>query len=356
MRCTPVRRAVQAISEPVGQLPLHVYRRSDDGGRERDRDHPVAKVLQDPNPWTSASDFREQLQRDVLLDGNAYAFINRVGGTPAELIRFAPKAVAVKVDTVSGEPSYHVASANQQTRIYAYRDIFHLKAPSTDGYVGRSIVNDCKEAIGVALVLEAHCARLFGNGARPSGVLTLKGRFGPEALAKAKEAWVAAHGGTKAGGTAVIPGEAAWQALTLSSVDAQFLELRRYAVDEIARAFNVPPHLLFEMGRATWANAAELRAVFVTFALMRWLKAWQSEIRLKLFDPQERDEFYAEFLLDDLLKADIAARAEAYAKLIAARVLNPNEARSRENMPPYQGGDKFENPNTATTPPMRSAA
>jgi HK97 family phage portal protein len=140
-----------------------------------------------------------------------------------------------------------------------------------------------------------------------------------------------------------------FQPLTFNSVDSQYLELRRYCVDEIARAFGVPPHLLFEMGRATWGNSAELGSNFVTFALARWLKAWCGEIRLKLFDEDERDTFYAEFLVDDLLKADISARAAAYAQLIAARVLNPNEARARENLPAYVGGDVFANPNTTTT-------
>jgi HK97 family phage portal protein len=110
----------------------------------------------------------------------------------------------------------------------------------------------------------------------------------------------------------------------------------------------VPPHLLYEMGRATWGNSAELGSNFVTFSLMRWLKAWQGEIRLKLFNEQEREDFYAEFLVDDLLKADIAARATAYSQLIAARVLNPNEARARENLPPYAGGEVFANPHTTT--------
>lgn len=348
MRCAAVRRAVQAIAEPTGQLPLHVFRREDGDARTRDRDHAVAKVLRDPNPWTTASDFREQLQRDVLLHGNAYAYIVRVSGKPQELHRLDPSTVAVKINAETGEPTYE-AQTNGQTRLYVHGDVLHLKAPSLDGYVGRSIVMECREAIGVALVLEAHAARLFGSGARPGGVIELPGKIGEDSLAKMRSGWKAAYeGDANAGRTAILWDGAKFNALTLSSVDAQFLELRRYAVDEISRAFGVPPHLLYEMGRATWGNSAELGSNFVTFTLMRWLKAWQGEIRLKLFEPNERDTYYAEFLVDDLLKADVAARATAYSQLISARVLNPNEARARENLPPYEGGDEFVNPHTMT--------
>jgi HK97 family phage portal protein len=350
MKCAAVRRAVQAIAEPLGQIPVHVYKRDGDS-RERDRDHPVAKVLLDPNDWTSSSDFREQLQRDALLHGNGYAYIVREGDDPVEMIRLNPVDVAIEVDESSGAPTYQVKSGNEQ-KIYDFADVFHIKAPSLDGYIGESIVRQCAEAISTAMVLEEHGIRLFANGARPSGVIQIPGPMGEEALTKMKAGWKASHEGSEnSGKTAVLWNGATFNALTFNSVDAQFLELRRYAVDEIARAFGVPPHLLFEMGRATWGNAEELGANFVTFTLMRWLKAWQGEIRLKLFTAKQREEFFAEFLVDDLLKADIAARSTAYSQLVAARVLNPNEVRARENLPPYAGGAEFVNPNTTSSAP-----
>lgn len=350
MRCAAVRRAVEAIAEPLGQLPIHVYKRDGDG-RQRDPDHPVAMVLRDPNGWTSSADFREQLQRDALLHGNGYAYIVREEDKPVELLRLDPASVKIEVDEATGEPSYRFAAGTHE-KIYSSRDVFHIKAPSLDGYCGESIVKQCEKAIRMALVLEEHGIRLFSNGARPSGVIQIPKPMGEEALTKMKAGWKASHEGSEnSGKTAILWDGATFNALTFNSVDAQFLELRRYAVDEIARAFGVPPHLLFEMGRATWGNAEELGASFVTFTLMRWLKAWQGEIRLKLFAPEERDEFYAEFLVDDLLKADIAVRASAYSQLISSRVLNPNEARARENLPPYAEGAAFINPNTTTSTP-----
>jgi HK97 family phage portal protein len=345
MTCAPVRCAVQTIAEAVGQLPVHVHARKDDGSKERAPDHPAHQLLHgEANEWTPASGLREQVTRDALLyrDGG-FAFINRVDGRPVELLRLDPERMTVKPDPVTGEPTYAMSNGTAAPRMIARQDVLHIPSPSL---TGRGLVHDGREAIGLALTMEAYAARLFGNGARPSGVISFKGNITPEGLTKAKEAWQAAHGGAKSGGTAVIPGEASWSPITLTSVDAQFLELRKFAIEEIARLFRVPPIFLMEFGRATWSNSEEMGRQFITFCLLPWIKRWEGEIRLKLFAPEERDTYVAEFLVDDFLRADFAARMEGYAKAIAARILNPNEARSAENRPAYAGGDKFENPNT----------
>ena len=184
--------------------------------------------------------------------------------------------------------------------------------------------------------MERHAARLFGNGARPSGLLSLKGVVSPDALTKAKAAWQAAHGGNNSGGTAVVPAEAEWQALTLTSVDAQFMEMRRFAINEIARVFGVPPHMLFEMERVIKSSADNGPGMH-SYSLMSWIKRWEGEIRLKLFSPDDRKTYLAEFLTDDFARADLASRTESYRKAIAARIINPNEARAADNHPPYAG-------------------
>lgn len=347
MRCTPVRAAVEAISEAVGGLPLHVYERSGDA-RERASDHPAYGLLHDEaNDWTPASRLREQITRDALLWGNGYAFINRDrDGGPVELIRLSPGAVSVELDRITSEPIYKLSTNGTVARVIDRRDILHIAAPSIDGVSGASPVQQCREAIGVNLAIQGHVARLFANQARPSGVLSFAKSLTADAAAKMKASWQAM---TANGGTAVLDADAKYEALTLTSADAQVLELWQHSVLEICRAFRVPPHLVFELGRATWGNAGEMGATFLRFALDRWLKAWQGEIRLKLIAPEDRAKFYAEFLVDDLLRSDLAARATAYSTLIAARVLNPNEVRAMENRAPYEGGEVFANPNTTTT-------
>lgn len=345
MRSPAVRACVEAVSEAIGGLPIHVYQR-DGEARERARDHPAYELLHDEaNEWTPATSFKEQITRDALLHGNGFAFINRDrDGKPLELIRLDPNAVSVELDRITNEPVYRCSDGHRD-RQFDRRDVFHIAAPSIDGISGTSPVSQCREAIGVNLAIEKHVARLFANQARPSGVLSFARSLTAEAAARMKASWTAM---TSNGGTAILDQDAKYQALTLTSADAQTLELWQHSVLEICRVFRVPPHLVFELGRATWGNAGEMGATFLRFTLDRWIKAWQGEIRLKLIAPEDRATYYAEFLTDDLLRTDLAARAEAYTKLIAARVLNPNEARARENLAPYAGGDVFQNPNTTS--------
>lgn len=346
MTCAPVRAAVQAISEGIGQLPVHVYERVGDA-KERAPDHHAYKLLHDEaNPWTPAALFREQITRDACLYPNGgFARTVRVDGKPFELHRIDQEANNVTVEADDyGEPVYKIATGKGEPETVAFADMLHIPSPSLNG-VG--LVYEAREAIGLALVMERHAARLFGNGARPSGVLSLKNATTPDALLKARTAWQAAHGGSNSGGTAVLPGDASWQALMITSADVQFLELRKFAIDEIARVWRVPPSMLFELGRATWGNGEQQGRQFLDFCLMAWIKRWEGEVRLKLFTPDERGTYFAEFLTDDLARADQAARYELYAKAIAARILNPNEVRAMENRAPYAGGDKFENPNTS---------
>lgn len=344
MRCTPVRCAVNSIAETLGTLPLIVYQRGADGARERATEHPTYAVLHDAaNDWTPAAMMVEQVTRDALLFGNGYAFINRNDGRVVELIRIDPERIKVDPDTTTGEPIYRLTGTG--ARVLDRRDLIHIKAPGFDGITGASPVTEAREAIGLALVMEQHGAKLFGNGARPSGILTFPNRLGDDGLRNVSTSWNAAHAGGENGGrTAIIEEGGGFTPLTFSSVDAQFQELRRFAIEEIARVFRVPPHMLYELGRATWSNAAEMGQSFLTFSLKRWIKAWEGEVLLKLYTPDERATYTAEFLVDDLLRADIAARSAAYTALIGARVLNPNECRAMENRPPYAGGDAFANP------------
>lgn len=347
MTCAPVRAAVQAISEAVGQLPVHVYERDGSGAKERAPDHASYKVLHDEaNPWTPAALFREQITRDACLYPNGgFARIVRVDGKPAELHRIDQESSKVEVDANDyGEPVYKVQTGKGEPVVVAFMDMLHIPSPSLNG---DGIVHEAREAIGLALILERYAARLFGNGARPSGLISLKNVTTPDALAKAKAAWQASNGGAKGGGTAVIPADATWTPLTLTSVDAQFLELRAFAIQEIARFYRVPVHMLGQLDRAIQSNIVQQGQEFLNYCLMPWIKRFEGEFRLKLFSPDERGRFFAEFLLDDLTRADLAVRMEAYGKAITNRILNPNEARAKENLAPYAGGDTFENPNTS---------
>ena len=345
MSCAPVACAVRSISEAAGSLPLHIYKRLPDGGKEKAPEHPLYALLHDaPNSFSPAALFRTQLMADALLQPHGgFALINRVdGGKPAELIRLDPRTNSVAVDDSDIEPTYKLDG-----REIAGADLIHLPTPAYDPRKG--LVGEGREAIALALVLERHAARLFGKGARPSGVLMAKGNATQEALAKVATAWNAAHGGNKSGGTAILPGDFNWQALTLNSVDAQFLEMRTYAVAEIARLWRVPLHMLMQVDRAQPRSIEAIGQEFLSQALLPRLKSFEQELELKLLTQEERKQYCIEFNVDGFARADLLARAQALSATVSARILNPNEARQLGfGYPAYEGGDVFENPNTSS--------
>ncbi|TVR11935.1 MAG: phage portal protein [Salinarimonadaceae bacterium] len=345
LRVPSVACAVRTIAESVAQLPVHLYRRDEQtGAKARATDHPAyALIHDDANEWTSAYELKLAIMVDALVRGNGYAFVNRVGGEPREIIRLDPGTV--RVDLSMGAPRYFVRQASGEREI-AREDVIHIRALSLDGAIGKSPVNLAAEAIGIALAQEGHAGRIFGNGGRPSGVLKAPGKLSAQAADRLRQRWGDVHAGGASGKTAVLEEGMDFVPLTFTSVDLQFLELRSFQVIEIARAFRVPPHLLFELGRATWANSEEMGRVFLTYTLMPWLKQWEGALRRALFTREERSTHFAEFLVDDFARADLESRASAYSSLIAARVLNPNEARAMENRAPYEGGEAFINPHT----------
>jgi HK97 family phage portal protein len=234
MTCAPVACAVRSISESVAQLPVHVYQRGSDGAKERAEDHPAYTLLHDAaNDWTPAFEFKRQLAEDALLHHGGFAFINRVRSKRFELIRLRPETVAVRPDLLTGEPTYTVTE-KENTRDIARQDILHIRAPFLNSYREESLIRLAADSIGLALLLERHATLLMANGARPSGLIALKGNLTPDALSNAKLAWQAAHGNGNSGGTAVLPADAAWQSLTFSSVDSQFMEMRKFAINDLS--------------------------------------------------------------------------------------------------------------------------
>ncbi len=350
MTCAPVACAVRSISEAVGQLPLHVYKKLPDGGKELARDHQLYKLLHDaPNGWTPASIFRTTVTADSLLQPwGGFAFINRVDGNTFELIRLDPRLSSVVIDFATGEPEYAIKTEGKSpARKIAAADILHLHSPAYDQ--SRGLVGEGREAIALALVLERHASRLFGNAARPSGVLSLKGNPSPAAIGNAKLAWQASQSADKAGGTAVVPADASWTPLTFNSVDSQFIEMRHFALREVARIFRVPAHMLMETDNATPRSIESLGQEFIEMTLLPRLKSWEQELSLKLLTADDRDQFTIEFDLDGFARADLLARCQALNSAVSARVLNPNEARSIGfGLPAYRGGDVFENPATSS--------
>jgi len=331
-----VANAVQLISGAIGSLPLRLLR--DDGqGKTPAADHPAFELVADQaNDWTSSSALRTQLAIDAMLHGDGFALITRLGdGSPFELIRLAPGSVTVLYDPSTSEPVYewrpapmstidrtaqaNIATASEPARQFSWRDVVHITSPlSVNGVTGVAPINHAREAIGLALVLEQYAARLFGSGARPSGVLSFEGKLDAAAATRIRDSWNAAHAGAGSGKTAVLEAGGKFEQLSLTSTDAQFLEMRQLAVVEIARAFGVSPVMLGDASRATWSNAEEYNRQFLTYTLAPWLRGFEAAYRRVMLTRDERQHYAVEFDTADMLRGDSAARGEFIAKLRAA--------------------------------------
>lgn len=344
LRVPAVAAAVRTISEAAACLAVKVV--EIDGATETEvADHPAAALLKhDANDWTSGFELIRQLVVDALTrDQGGLAWANWINGQPTEIIRYRPGIIAAEYDKDgTGEPSYRING-----RPTPAQQIIHVHSTFE-----KSPLTLCREAIGVALVMERHAAQLFGKGARPSGVLKTKKKLGDSGVLEVLKGWRASQEGSgNAGRTAVLYDDFEWQQMQLSSVDAQFQQLRLFQLQEIARAFNMPASMLGDLTRATWSNSAEMQRQFLMLCLEPWLRALESAFRRALFSKEDRKRFAIRFDRDDFTNVDLTARATAINSLVSSRVLNPNEGRSWLDMSPYEGGNEFANPNTGASQP-----
>ncbi|MGE4372885.1 MAG: phage portal protein [Xanthobacter sp.] len=332
--------AVRAISEAAACLDVQVMRR--EGGVSRPvPDHPAVSLLRgEVNDWTDGTTFlRDLVAQALLYDEGGMAWVNRVSGRVVEIIHYDQGSLNAERDpNGTGELTYRLRGT-----IIPPTEIIHLRAP-----FGRAPVSLAREAIGLALTLEKHAAKLFSGDARPSGLVSFKERMQPEEVIRSAQAFAAMLASTKSGGTAFLDNGATYIPLVLTSVDAQFAEMRAFAVLEIARAFRVPATMLQDLSRATWSNTEAMGREFLVFTLEPWLRALEGALTRALIAPEDRPHTRIVFDRDDLTRADMGVRASAYSSLIASGVLNPNEARAWENLPPREGGDEFGNPFTST--------
>jgi HK97 family phage portal protein len=338
LRCQPFAAGHRIRCETLGVLSLKFYRREDDTSVEA-KDHPLYRLLHDrPNPWTSAVSFVMRMESDTIMHGDAYAFANRVDGKIVELIRLDPSRVAVDHDPVTLEPTYKLSLNDGGSRPFPWRDILHVPSPN-----GRSAAKDAAQAIGLAIALEKHAATTLGKGARPSGLFKSKKKFSDIAYERLKRSW---NNSDERGGTVILEEDGDFTPLTFSSVDLQFQEMRAFQILEIGRALGIPPTLMFEFGRATWSNAEEMGQAFRTFTILGRCKVWEGAIS-RLLTEDEQDEYYPEFLTDSLVRADMAARFEAFSKACGGPWMTVDEVRSIDNRSAIDGGGALRPPANA---------
>ena len=341
--------AVALISETIGALPVKLFDRFT---KETLSDHPAYRLVHDEaNEWTSAAQLRTQLTADALLHGHGFAHVTRAAdGRPLELHRLTPGTVQPRQED-DGTPFYLLGMKDGATRRAEFRDVLHILA-----FGGTSPISLGRNAIGLAAAFEGHMGSLFANGGRPSGIIKAPKVLDVDAKKKLAASWFATHSGRNSGGTAVLDEGMDYQALSATLADSQFAENRLEQIREIARIFRVPPTMLFELSRGTWSNTEEMARQFLSVTLKPWLTSWAWAYARSLLGPEERLAHYVEFVTDDLLTTNHAARAAAYGQYRSMGAMTANEVRGGLNLPPHTDGDLLQNPYTTPGTPEAPTA
>lgn len=345
MRTSAVYACVKILAETVASLPLHLYKKGTNGKNEFADQHPLFSCLYEtPNDEMTSFEFREIMMTSLLLYGNAYARIIRKQGHVTELWYLKPQYMTVERDTITGKIKYTYSDdITNKTYVYKPNQIFHIKGLSIDGVKGLSPIAQAREAVGLSLATEEYGAKFFGNGARPGGVLEHPGILkDPEKL---RESWNQVYQGTRnSHKVADLEEGMKYHSIGIAPEDAQFLETRKYQVNEICRIFRVPPHLVGDLERATFSNIEHQSIEFVQHTIRPWIVRWEQAIARALLSAEERTIYFARFNVDGLLRGDYKSRMEGYAVGRQNGWLSTNDIRKLEDLPLVAtelGGDDY---------------
>lgn len=351
MQMTAVYSCVRILSEAVAGLPLHFYRYTDDGGKEKAIDHPLYSLLHDePNPEMTSFIFRETLMTHLLLWGNAYAQIIRNGKNEIiALYPLMPNKMEVSRDK-SGQLYYTYVTQPEEahtmkgTVVYLRpSEVLHIPGLGFDGLVGYSPIAMAKNAIGMAIACEEYGAKFFANGAAPGGVLEHPGTIkDPQ---RVRESWQSTFGGSgNSNKIAVLEEGMKYTPIGISPEQAQFLETRKFQINEIARIFRVPPHMVGDLEKSSFSNIEQQSLEFVKYTLDPWIVRWEQSIRRALLSSEEKKKYFVKFNLEGLLRGDYQSRMNGYAIGRQNGWMSANDIRELENqdrIPAEEGGDLY---------------
>jgi HK97 family phage portal protein len=340
--------AVTLIAQTIGQLPLILYERMEPRGKSRAHKHQLYSILHDePNEYMSARTFREVLQGHLLTWGNAFAEIewDLSGAVPVVQSLFPLRPDSMQLEWQDKQLVYSYMVPTGETVKLKPIQVLHIPGFGFDGLIGYDPLTMFRESLGLTKACEEFGARFFGAGSTMSGVLSrpvAAPKLSDNARKMLRESFDAIHSGlSNAHKTAILEEGTTYQSIGVPPENGQFLECRKFQIDEVARIFHVPPHMIGDLEHGTFSNIEHQAIEFVKYCLGPWLKAWESEIHRKLLAPTEKDRYFAEFLEDALLRGDTQARFQAYATGRQWGWYSANDVRELENMNPVQGGDEY---------------
>ena len=351
MQMTAVYACVRILSESIAGLPVHLYQCVDSGSKQKALEHPLYRLLHDePNPEMTSFVFRETLMTHLLLWGNAYAQIIHNGkGQVVALYPLMPNRMSVDRDD-KGHLFYQyqmqdsdAPTAKSGTVILKPTDVLHVPGLGFDGLVGYSPIAMAKNAIGLSIATEEYGAKFFANGATPSGILEYPGTVkNPEAI---RESWNAGFGGSSnAHKVAVLEEGMKYTPIAISPNEAQFLETRKFQIDEIARIFRVPPHMVGDLEKSSFSNIEQQSLEFVKYTLEPWIVRWEQSLNRALLSETEKAAYFVKFNVDGLLRGDYQSRMNGYATARQNGWMSANDIRELENLdliPDELGGNLY---------------
>ena len=352
MQTTAVYACVRILAEAVASLPLHVYEYQDDGGKKLVHDHPLYYLLHDePNPEMTSFVFRETLMSHLLIWGNAYAQIIRDGaGRVLGLYPLLPDKMDVQRDDKGNIYYVYSRNSDENPMFKEYgniklkaEDVLHIPGLGFDGLIGYSPIAMAKNAVGMTLACEEYGASFFANGANPGGVLEHPGVL--KDPSKVRESWNSVYRGVNnAHKIAVLEEGMKYQQIGIPPEEAQFLETRKFQINEIARLYRIPPHMVGDLDKSSFSNIEQQSLEFVKYTLDPWVIRWEQSLQKSLLLPGEKGKYFIKLNVDGLLRGDYQSRMNGYAVGRQNGWFSANDIREMENMNPIpdeEGGNLY---------------
>jgi HK97 family phage portal protein len=350
LQASAVYACVKVLSEDVAKLPVRVRRAQDASNGKtswvEETRHPLNRLLRQPNSWQTPFEFWSYIVTSQQLWGNAYVAVKRdAKGNPRELVPLLPSRTVLLYDQKGAifYQTQHPFLDGGNTANWAAEDILHIRNLSFDGgFLGQSTIQCSQEAIGLALATQKHAAKLFQQGTILTGVLQHPSSLSTEAGIRMKDSWDKAYAGSdNAHKVALLEEGVTFTQIGMNALDAQLLESRRYGVEEIARIFRVPPHKIGSMDKATFSNIEQQNIEYVAGSLLGICKRIEGACERDLLFDDERDSYQIRFDFEEMLRGDTLTRYQGYQLSLMNGWLNRNEVRSKENLPPIEGGDEY---------------
>ena len=352
MQTTAVYACVRILAEAVASLPLHVYEYQDDGGKKLVHDHPLYYLLHDePNPEMTSFVFRETLMSHLLIWGNAYAQVIRDGaGRVLGLYPLLPDKMEVQRDDRGNIYYVYSRNSDENPMFKEYgniklkaEDVLHIPGLGFDGLIGYSPIAMAKNAVGMTLACEEYGASFFANGANPGGVLEHPGVL--KDPSKVRESWNSVYRGVNnAHKIAVLEEGMKYQQIGIPPEEAQFLETRKFQINEIARLYRIPPHMVGDLDKSSFSNIEQQSLEFVKYTLDPWVIRWEQSLQRSLLLPGEKGKYFIKLNVDGLLRGDYQSRMNGYVVGRQNGWFSANDIREMENMNPIpdeEGGNLY---------------